>query len=418
MAEISGSSWSETDALNSSPAPNGFPEGMPFSGVNDSARAVMGAVKRFWGRINGRYASTGSSNAYVLTPDVALSAYVTGERYSFRANFANTGAATLNISSLGAKSIKKMTASGKADLAPGDIQQGQSVTVEYDGTDMVMVTPVAPAGAPVAAPRTIAAGAGLAGGGDLSADRTLSVIVPLGQCRLTKSGDDLHLSRHNGRFLFIGGALHEIPAEGVTLAPSGLDANTVYYIYACIDDGDMKLEASTTPPTVASAYGNMVKGTAGGEQYSLVGMARVVAGPAWADSDAQRFVLSYYNRRTLPVVGANTNGVTSTSTGAVELTTAARAEFLTWGDEAVSIGIAGYARNSNGLNAVYALVGLDGGVVGTESVGNVATNNAPMPQNPRHTALLSEGYHFATPIGRVSGGTGTFHYQVHATIQG
>ena len=143
MPEISSSSYSETDALNSAPSPAGFPEGMNMSGLNDSGRAVMAALKRFWGRSQGRYASTGSANAYLLTPDVPLAAYVVGERYSFRASFANTSAATLNISALGTKSIKKETASGKANLAAGDIQAGQPVTAEYDGTDMIMTTPAA-----------------------------------------------------------------------------------------------------------------------------------------------------------------------------------------------------------------------------------------------------------------------------------
>lgn len=143
MPEISSSSYSETDALNNAPPPSGFPEGMNMSGLNDSARAVMAAVKRSWGRIQGRYASTGSANAYVLTPDVPLPAYVIGERYSFRASFANSGTATLNISSLGAKTLKKMTASGKVNLAAADIQSGQPVTAEYDGTDLVLTTPVA-----------------------------------------------------------------------------------------------------------------------------------------------------------------------------------------------------------------------------------------------------------------------------------
>jgi hypothetical protein len=143
MPDLSGSIYSELDASNSEAAPNGMPEGMPPSGVNDAWRAGMGALKRFWGRIQGVYASTGSANAYVLSPDVDLAAYVTGERYSFRSNFANTGACTLNISSLGTKSIKVMGTSGKADPASGDIQDGQSITVEYDGTDMVMVTPPA-----------------------------------------------------------------------------------------------------------------------------------------------------------------------------------------------------------------------------------------------------------------------------------
>lgn len=114
-----------------------------MSGLNDSGRAVMAALKRFWGRSQGRYASTGVANAYVLTPDVALSSYVTGERYSFRANFTNSGAATVNISGLGAKTIKKMTVAGKTNIAAGDIQSGQPVTAEYDGIDMVLTTPAA-----------------------------------------------------------------------------------------------------------------------------------------------------------------------------------------------------------------------------------------------------------------------------------
>jgi hypothetical protein len=143
MAEVSSSSYSETDADNDEASPDGFPEGMAMAGLNNSARAVMGALKRFWTRIQGAYASTGSANAYVLTPTVALAAYVTGERYSFRANFSNTATATLNISGIGAKTIKKFTASGSSALAANDIRSGQPVTVEYDGTDLILVTPTA-----------------------------------------------------------------------------------------------------------------------------------------------------------------------------------------------------------------------------------------------------------------------------------
>ncbi len=143
MPELSASTYSETDSSNSSASPNGWPEGMPPGGVNDSDRALAGAVKRFWGRIQGKYASSAGSNNYAITPDVALAAYVTGERYSFRADFTNTGSATLNISGIGARTIKKMTGVGKANLAAGDIQNGQPVTVEADTTDLIMVTPVA-----------------------------------------------------------------------------------------------------------------------------------------------------------------------------------------------------------------------------------------------------------------------------------
>ena len=61
MAELSGSNYSETDASNSNAPPNGMAEGVAPSGVNDSWRAGMGALQRFWNRVNGRYASTGTT---------------------------------------------------------------------------------------------------------------------------------------------------------------------------------------------------------------------------------------------------------------------------------------------------------------------------------------------------------------------
>src|SRR5690606_18084297 len=100
----------------------------------------------------GAYATTGSSNAYVLTPSVALATYITGERYSARASFSNTDSATLNISSHGAKTIKKMGAAGKVNLDANGIRQGQPFTVVYDGTDRVLVTP--PANSVLPAPGT------------------------------------------------------------------------------------------------------------------------------------------------------------------------------------------------------------------------------------------------------------------------
>jgi hypothetical protein len=141
MPDISQSSWAESDAGNTATPPNGWPENQAPSTVNDCARMMMGAIKRFWTRVNPVAASGGAANAYTLTPGVALPAYVTGEVYSFRANHANTGAATLNISGLGAKAIKRYASGAKADLAAGELQSGQPVQVCYDGTDMVLHSP-------------------------------------------------------------------------------------------------------------------------------------------------------------------------------------------------------------------------------------------------------------------------------------
>jgi hypothetical protein len=85
--------------------------------------------------------STGSANAYVLTLSPVPTALVAGQEFEFKANFANTGAATLNVNSLGAIAIKKVD--GATALVSGDIANGQIVKVKYDGTNFQMISPSA-----------------------------------------------------------------------------------------------------------------------------------------------------------------------------------------------------------------------------------------------------------------------------------
>lgn len=85
--------------------------------------------------------STGSANAYVLTLSPVPAALLAGQEFEFKANFTNTGAATLNVNSLGAIAIKKLD--GATALAASDITSGQVVKVKYDGTNYQMISPVA-----------------------------------------------------------------------------------------------------------------------------------------------------------------------------------------------------------------------------------------------------------------------------------
>lgn len=84
---------------------------------------------------------TGAPNAYVITPAPAITAYTTGQIFSFKAVNANTTTSTLNVNGLGVKTINK--AGGATALASGDIAAGMVVLVEYDGTNFVMLNPVA-----------------------------------------------------------------------------------------------------------------------------------------------------------------------------------------------------------------------------------------------------------------------------------
>lgn len=77
------------------------------------------------------------SDAYAITLTPAPTAYVTGQRFTFKASTANTGACSLNVNSLGAKTIKKNVSS---DMSTGDILANQIVEVVYDGTNMQFVS--------------------------------------------------------------------------------------------------------------------------------------------------------------------------------------------------------------------------------------------------------------------------------------
>lgn len=82
-------------------------------------------------------ADSQASDTYAVTLTPAPVAYVTGMMIRFKANTLNTGAATLNVNSLGAKTIKKNVSS---DLETGDILASQIVVVIYDGTNFQLLS--------------------------------------------------------------------------------------------------------------------------------------------------------------------------------------------------------------------------------------------------------------------------------------
>ena len=66
----------------------------------------------------------------------ALSAYATGNQFSFLVANTNTGAVTINVDGIGAKAI---TRTGTTALVAGDMVAGQAVEIIYDGTRFQLV---------------------------------------------------------------------------------------------------------------------------------------------------------------------------------------------------------------------------------------------------------------------------------------
>lgn len=74
----------------------------------------------------------GSANALTLTPAVAMTAYADTDVVTFEAASNNSGAATLNISGVGAKAIRKMSGGADVALVTGDLIDGLRYFVNYD----------------------------------------------------------------------------------------------------------------------------------------------------------------------------------------------------------------------------------------------------------------------------------------------
>lgn len=72
------------------------------------------------------------TDTYTGTLSPAITALTSGQRFFIMFTNANTGAATLNLNSLGAAALKK---NGTAALAAGDIPAGSIALVMYDGTN-------------------------------------------------------------------------------------------------------------------------------------------------------------------------------------------------------------------------------------------------------------------------------------------
>lgn len=136
MADFSANTWKEQDSANTAPSPHGFPTGAAPSTLHPSIRNLVGASVRAWRRINGWYTTTGTATALILTPEQQVTAYVK-ERWGIVPNATNTGAMTLNVSSLGAKNI--LRADGSA-LVAGDIASGQFTELFYNGTEFRIVS--------------------------------------------------------------------------------------------------------------------------------------------------------------------------------------------------------------------------------------------------------------------------------------
>lgn len=170
-------SWSKSASSNATADTSiNWAENMLPSGVNNSARGMMATLAKFRDDNNGTLTSTGSSNAYLLTANTAYTALATGLTVTFKANFANTSAATLVLTPNGGAAFasKAIRAPGDIALSPSQIPSGHQVILHYDATanssaGAWMLLNPAQATTTSSRPLNILAFGGIAGGGSATA---------------------------------------------------------------------------------------------------------------------------------------------------------------------------------------------------------------------------------------------------------
>ncbi|MET3441397.1 hypothetical protein ABIC94_002155 [Variovorax paradoxus] len=255
--------------------------------------------------------------------------------------------------------------------------------------------------------------------GNQAEARDLLGIGGMQQYRLTKSGANLLLSRYGGKFLTVNNVNCAIPAAGVTLAPTGAVSGTSYFVYATAAAGVVTgLEFSATGYVIDTTSGVPVKSS--DPTRTLVGLVRAVGGPAWSDIAAQRFVISWANRRPIRCF--------ATSASAVNIATSAPTpiipfmEFLTWGDSCVSAQLAATVTNTTANALTFTGLALDSNTTISmpalvfQAYAGTASGYAAGGK----VFELAEGYHYIYTLGYVSGGTGTWSagLEHNAVIQG
>lgn len=126
-------SWSITASSNDvADAAVPWPEGMLPGSVNNAARALMAGVARLRDDINGSITTGGGSNIYTVTSLSGITALTNNIRIAIKASFTNTGAATLNLNTIGAKSIRVFDSGAEGALVAGQIIANGRYDLEYD----------------------------------------------------------------------------------------------------------------------------------------------------------------------------------------------------------------------------------------------------------------------------------------------
>jgi microcystin-dependent protein len=119
--------------------------GFRFTNLGDATAMTQAATGKQVLNSSFQYCSVGgTANTITLSTGFSATAYTAGMTVSWVVGSTNTGATTINVDSLGAKSLVRANGAHTA-LQPGDLSAGALVEAQYDGTRFQLRSPSASA---------------------------------------------------------------------------------------------------------------------------------------------------------------------------------------------------------------------------------------------------------------------------------
>lgn len=97
--------------------------------------AALGLTKLLY------FEDAGGDDAYVISTGLSLTTLTAGFAFALKVTTGNTGACTLTVDGVDAKSIKVVDGSGVRDPLTGEIAAGMTALVSYNGTYFILLNP-------------------------------------------------------------------------------------------------------------------------------------------------------------------------------------------------------------------------------------------------------------------------------------
>lgn len=356
--------------------------------------------------------SVSGTDTITASTSPVTTSYAAGQTFRFVAAGANTGAVTININSLGAKSITK---NGSTALVSGDIASGGVYQVTYDGTQFQITNP----------------GINI-GYGSVTQDKIASSAITLiNDFRLTlTSGTPVTTSdvtgattvyccpyKGNRIALYDGSSRWNLRTSAeFSLALGTLTSGRPYDVFCYDNSGTPTLEFTSwtndTTRATALTYQDGVLVKSGATTRRYLGTFYTTSTTQTEDSAAKRFLWNYYHRVLRPMEKYDSTATWSYTTDTYRQANAAAANQLDYvcgvAEDAVEAFVQSNASNTSPAVNIYTAIGVDStsATSGLSPRTEIINNGAIYCVQASYRGIPGVGRHFLAWLER-SEATGT-----------